>query len=285
MSLRFLFALPALITRILLIGFIAVPLSACTWGEDDTYKPQARDPADLLYNQALASLQGGDYAKAAKRFDKLEREHPGTEWSRKAILMNAYANYLGRSYDDAIGSAQRYVALYPQSPDAPYAAYILANSNYAQIPDVNRDQERTQKALLMFDELSKRWPKSEYAEDSRFKVQVAKDQLAGKEMDVGRFYMNQGNYTAAVNRFKVVVQQFQQTRHVEEALSRLTECYMALGLINEAQTAAAILGHNYPNSQWYKDAFTLVQSKGLEPREDTGSWLSRAFRQMLPSSG
>jgi len=146
---------------------------------------------------------------------------------------------------------------------------------------VTRDQERTLKALGAFDEIVKRWPTSEYADDAKFKMQVARDQLAGKEMEVGRFYMKQGNYSGAVNRFKVVVAQFQQTRMVEEALARLAECYMALGVPTEAQTAAAILGHNYPNSQWYKDTYILVTSKGLEPRMDEGSWLSKTFRNVI----
>jgi outer membrane protein assembly factor BamD len=262
---------------------LAAPLGACSlWGdEDDTYKPQAIDPADLLYNQGLAAMKGGDYTKAAKRFDQLDREYPMTDWSKKAVLMNAYANYKGGQYDDAASAAQRYVSLYPQSPDAAYAAYIYASSNYAMIPDVTRDQERTLKALGAFDEIVKRWPTSEYAEDAKFKAQVARDQLAGKEMEVGRFYMKQGNYPGAVNRFKVVLAQFQQTREIEEALSRLAECYMALGVPTEAQTATAILGHNYPNSQWYKDAYTLVKSNGLEPREDEGSWISKTFRNVI----
>jgi outer membrane protein assembly factor BamD len=261
---------------------LAMPLGACSlWDDDDTYKPQVTDPADLLYNQGLVFLKDGDYTKAAKRFDQLDRQYPMTEWSKKAVLMNAFANYKGAQYDDAITAAQRYIALYPQSPDAAYAAYIYASANYAMIPDVTRDQERTLKALGAFQEIVKRWPTSEYAEDAKFKIQVTRDQLAGREMEVGRFYMKQSNYAGAVNRFKIVVGQLQQTRHVEEALSRLAECYMALGITSEAQTATAILGHNYPDSQWYKDAYTLVKSKGLEPREDEGSWLSRTFRNVI----
>jgi len=272
----------SLAIRILAAGMLAAPLAGCAaWSDDDTYKPVAQDPADLLYNQGLVALKNGDYSKAAKRFDMVDRSYPGTDWSRKGVLMNAFANYKGANYDDAISSAQRYVALYPQTPDAAYAAYIYASSNYAQIPDITRDQERTMKALGAFEEIVKRWPKSEYAEDAKFKIQVTKDQLAGKEMDIGRFYLNQKNYAAATNRFKIVVAQFQQTRHIEEALSRLAECYMALGVSTEAQTAAAILGHNYPDSPWYKDAYTLVKSNGLEPREDEGSWISRTFRNVI----
>ena len=147
---------------------------------------------------------------------------------------------------------------------------------------MTRDLERTLKALDAFQEIAKRWPDSEYAQDSKYKVQVAKDQLAGKEMEIGRFYMERKDYTAALNRFKNVVGQFQQTRHIEEALSRLAECDMALGLTSEAQTATAILGHNYPDRPWYTDAYALVSSNGLAPREDTESWLSKTFHEMVP---
>jgi outer membrane protein assembly factor BamD len=263
---------------------LAMPLGACSlFGDDEVaYKTQPTDPADLLYNQGLVALKDRDFTKATKRFDQVDREYPQTEWSKKAILMTAYSNYQAAKYDDAITAAQRYVNLYPQSPDAAYAAYLYASSNYAQIPDITRDQQRTLKALDAFQEIVKRWPTSEYADDAKYKIQVTRDQLAGKEMEIGRFYLNQNNPAAAANRFKVVLQQFQQTRHVEEALSRLTECYMALGVPSEAQTAAAILGHNYPDSQWYKDAYTLVQSHGLEPREDEGSWISKAFKSVVP---
>jgi outer membrane protein assembly factor BamD len=276
------FRLAKVAIRIAAVALLAAPLGACSlWDEDDTYRPQAQDPADLLYNQGLVALKSHDFVKAAKRFDQLDRDYPMTEWSKKAVLMNAYANYEGGQYDESIAAAQRYVTLYPQSPDAAYAAYLYASANYALIPDITRDQDRTLKALTAFEEIVKRWPQSEYADDAKFKIQVTKDQLAGKEMEIGRFYLKQNNPTAAANRFKVVVSQFQQTRHVEEALSRLAECYMALGVPTEAQTATAILGHNYPDSQWYKDAYTLVKSNGLEPRVDEGSWISKTFRNVI----
>jgi len=268
--------------RAVAVAMVAAPLGACGWWDDDpVYKTQATDPAPLLYNQGLVALKDQDYSKAAKRFDALDRQYPQTEWQQKAILMSAYSSYAAGNYDDAITASQRYVTLFPKSPDSAYAAYIYANSQYKQIPDITRDQDRTVKALQAFQVVVTNWPKSEYADDSKFKIQVTKDQLAGKEMDIGRYYQNQQNYVAAVNRYKVVVAQYQQTRQIEEALSRLTECYMALGLTSDAQTAAAILGHNYPDSQWYKDAYTLVKSNGLEPREDTESWLSRAFHSAI----
>lgn len=264
------------------VAALAFALPACSLlEEDDTYQQSVSDPVDLLYNQGLAAIKAGDYAKATKRFDDIERQYGGTDWARKATLMSAYASYTGGAYDDAMKSAQRYVTLYPNTPDAAYAAYLYANANYVQIPDITRDQAKTMKALGAFEDIIKRWPKSEYVQDAKFKIQVTRDQLAGKEMAVGRFYLNQKNYPAAINRFKVVVSTFQQTRHVEEALARLTEAYMALGVQAEAQTAAAILGNNYPDGQWYKDTYALVKSGGLEPREDTDSWLSKTFRRMI----
>jgi len=159
------------------IALLALPLGACSlFGEEDVlYKAQPTDPADLLYNQGLVAMNGHDYTKAAKRFEQVDREYPQTEWSKKAILMTAYTNYQGAKYDDAITAAQRYITLYPQSPDAAYAAYLYASSNYAQIPDVTRDQQRTLKALEAFQEIVKRWPTSEYADDAKFKIQVARD--------------------------------------------------------------------------------------------------------------
>jgi outer membrane protein assembly factor BamD len=264
--------------RAVAIALIASPLAACgLWDDDPGYQTQATDPPDLLYNQGLVAMKAGDYAKATKRFDALDKQYPQTEWQKKAILMNAYANYSSANYDDSISAARRYVTLWPKDKDAAYATYIWANAQYKQIPDVTRDQDRASQALAGFQMIVTDYPKSEYADDAKFKIQVVRDQLAGKEMDIGRFYQKQQNYTAAVNRYKAVVQNYAQTRQIEEALSRLTECYMALGLNSEAQTAAAILGHNYPDSQWYKDAYQLVKSNGLEPREDTESWLSRTF--------
>ncbi len=242
-------------------------------------------PAEQLYNQGLGRLENKDFEGAAKKFTDLDKQAPYSEWSRKALIMTAYAHYEGQAYDDAISTSRRYLQLHPSSQDAAYAQYLLAMSHYNQIPDVTRDQERAEKALVAMQELIDRYPKSEYVPDVRFKIQVARDQLAGREMEVGRFYLQRRNYTAAINRFRDVVGKYQTTRHVEEALMRLAEAYMALGIVNEAQTAAAVLGHNFPDSSWYKDSYTLLRSGGLEPREDTGSWISRAFKGFTRSVG
>jgi outer membrane protein assembly factor BamD len=242
-------------------------------------------PAEQLYDEGLGRLKRSDYEGAAKKFGDVEKQHPYSEWSRKALIMTAYARFEGRQYDDAINAAKRYLQLHPSSADAPYAQYIFAMSNFNQIPDVTRDQERSEKALLALQELVDRYPKSEYVSDARQRIQVAKDQLAGKEMQVGRYYLQKRQYTGAINRFRDVVAKYQTTRHVEEALMRLTEAYMALGIVNEAQTAAAVLGHNFPDSPWYHDAHKLLKSGGLEPREDAGSWISRSFRGLTRTVG
>lgn len=240
-------------------------------------------PADRIYRQGLGRLEDRDFEGASKKFDELDKTYSYSEWSRKGLLMTAYANYEGQRYDEAITASQRYLRRHPATGDAAYAQYILAMSHYKQIPDVTRDQERSEKALAALQEVVQRYPKSEYAPDAKAKIQITRDQLAGKEMEIGRYYLEKRNFTAAINRFREVVGKYQTTRHVEEALMRLTEAYMALGIVPEAQNAAAVLGHNFPDSPWYKDTYTLVRSGGAEPREDRASFLSRAVRGILGS--
>ncbi|MEA2860066.1 MAG: outer membrane protein assembly factor BamD [Methylobacteriaceae bacterium] len=237
-------------------------------------------PADDIYDQGLARLHKKDYSSAAKSFGDLEKQYPYSQWSRKGLIMTTFSHYEEGKYEDAIASANRYVSLYPSSPETPYAIYLAGMSYYNQIPDVARDQERAEKALGYFNQIVQKFPQSEYATDAKFKMQVARDQLAGKEMGVGRFYMQRRNWTAAINRFREVLAKYQMTRHTEEALYRLTEAYLALGITNEAQTAAAVLGHNYPDSQWYKDAFSRLQTGGLTPEEHSDSWISKTFKKV-----
>jgi outer membrane protein assembly factor BamD len=238
------------------------------------------EPADKLYNEGLYLLnKKRDYGEAAKKFEEVDRQHPYSDWARKALLLSAYAYYESQKYDDAIAAAKRYVTLHPGSPDAAYAQYLIGSSFYDQIPDVTKDQARTEKALNALEEVARKYPDTEYAGSAKKKLDVARDQLAGKEMELGRYYLQQRAYTGAINRFKVVVTQYQTTRHVEEALERLTESYMALGIVQEAQTAAAVLGHNFPDSRWYKDAYELVRRGGVEPSEDKGHWISKAFKK------
>ena len=241
-------------------------------------------PGEQIYNQGLGRLKSRDFEGAAKKFSELDKFYPKSEWARKGLIMTAYAHYEGAQYDDAISHAKRYLTAHPSTKDVAYAQYLLAMSYYNQIPDVTRDQEQSEKAVASLQELVTKYPKSEYVADARHKIQVARDQLAGKEMDVGRYYLERRNYTGAINRFRDVVAKYQTTRHIEESLMRLTEAYMALGITGEAQTAAAVLGHNFPDSRWYKDAHTLLRSGGLEPREDTGSWISRSFKGLIGGS-
>ncbi len=265
---------------------LALPLGGCGAGElwdkftakDDTF---VEEPADKLYNEGLYLMnERKDMKQANKKFEEVDRQHPYSEWARKSLLMSAYASYQSGDYDGCIGSATRYVTLHPGSPDAAYAQYLIAASHYDQIPDISRDQGRTEKAIASLEEVIRKYPTSEYATSAKAKIEGARDQLAGREMNVGRYYMQKRDYTAAINRYKSVVTQYQTTRHVEEALYRLAEAYMAIGIVGEAQTAAAVLGHNFPDSRWYKDAYNLVKSGGLEPSENQGSWISKTFKKM-----
>ncbi len=274
------------ISRALVIAGLGLALAGCDtmtslnpFDRAETYTPEIieQKPAQELYNEGLARIENRDYQRAVEAFTDLEDQYPVSDWARRALVMKAFAYYSANAYDDAAGVAQSYLRQYPGSEDAAYAQYILAMSYYDQIPDITRDQERTERAILAFRELIDRYPDSEYVEDARAKLLLANDQLAGKEMEVGRFYLNQRNYTGAINRFRNVVSNYQTTRHVEEALSRLTEAYFALGITDEAQTAAAVLGHNFPESRWYRDAYVLLETGGLEPRENRQSWISRAF--------
>jgi len=238
------------------------------------------ESADQLYNEALYNLHQKEYSQALLKFQEVDKQHPYTDRAAKAIMMVAYVNYTRGDYDSTIEAAKRYLTLYPGNEDAAYAQYLLAMSYYNQIPDVARDQADTARALAALQAVEQKYPKSEYAAAAHKRIQVARDQLAGHELMIGRYYLDRRDYVGAINRFRDVVTKYQDTREVEEALARLAEAYMALGIVNEAQTAAAILGHNYPSSQWYHDTYTLIKSKGLEPREDTGSWISKAFKKV-----
>ncbi|MBD2746440.1 outer membrane protein assembly factor BamD [Microvirga sp. BT688] len=273
--------------RALILGVCGLGLAGCDtlsslnpFEKDTSYKPEivSNLPAEEIYNDGLARVQKGDFDGAVTKFSSLDKQYPYTDWARKGLIMEAYANYEGGFYDEAITASRRYLQSYPNTTDAAYAQYIMASSYYDQIPDITRDQEKSERAILSLQELVQRYPNSEYVSDARKKIQVASDQLAGKELEVGRFYLQKRNYAGAINRFRQVVSRYQTTRHVEEALQRLTEAYMAMGIVGEAQTAAAVLGHNFPDSPWYKDAHALLTKGGVEPREDSQSWISKAFR-------
>ncbi len=283
---------------------LALPLGGCAtsimdgiWGDDSSSTAAAGVGTGLspdmataaegeavakLYNEALESLKKNNYKTAAKEFGEVERQYPYSSYATKAILMQAYVNYKAKKYDDAIVAANRFITLHPGHKDAAYAIIssrcpILSRST---IPSaIRRPRARRWRRSRRS---SAAFPDTPYAEDASQKVLVARDHLAGKEMEIGRYYYKQGSYLAGINRFKRVVTEYQNTTQTPEALYRLSEGYMALGVVSEAQTAAAVLGHNFPNSEWYKDAYQLVSSDGLAPVENKESWISKTFRAINP---
>lgn len=270
-----------------LIVFSGFALSGCAWLNSQTDKDKQRDaayqerPIDQIYAAAWKRVRGGDWTQAAKQFAEVERQHPYSVWARRASLMSAFCYYEANKYSDAISAADRYISLHPGSKEVAYAFYLKAVSLYEQIVDVGRDQSNTEAALVALQDVVQRFPNSEYARDATLKIDLTLDHLAGKQMEVGRYYLFKGDYIGAINRFRVVVQQYQKTSQIAEALERLTEAYYALGIDKEAQTAAAILGANYPGSPWYQDAYNLLEKHNLKPKEDKGSWISRAFHKVL----
>ena len=238
---------------------LALPMAGCgrSKAKGDT-EYVARD-VNTLYGLAKERLDGGAYEEAAKLFDEVERQHPYSVWARRAQLMSAFSYYMAQKYPDATSSARRFLTIHPGNKDAPYAYYLIAMSYYQQIEDVNRDQKITQQAADSFNELIRRYPASRYATDGKLKLDLIYDHLAGKEMEVGRFYQRQGKWLAATMRFRTVIDQYQTSTHTPEALERLVESYLALGLPGEAQKAAAVLGKNYPGSEWYQRAYRLIQ--------------------------
>jgi outer membrane protein assembly factor BamD len=256
---------------------VALPLLAACSGDDEP-APYVEQPVEDLYNTAADTLAvGDDYELAAQQFEEVERQHPYSVWASKAQLMSAYSYYLANSYDDAIGALDRFVALHPGSPEVPYALYLKGLSYYEQISDVHRDQKMTQDALDALGEVVRRFPDSEYARDARLKIDLANDHLAGKEMTIGRYYLSKKNYLAALNRFQTVIRDFQTTTHVPEALHRLVEINLVLGLQGEAQATGAVLGYNFPGSDWYLDSYALLTGEDLRPEAQEGSWIGSVW--------
>jgi outer membrane protein assembly factor BamD len=239
----------------------ATALSACATDKGKKDKAYVARDVETLYTVAKDYLDKGRYKEAAAIFDEVERQHPYSVWARRAQLMSAFSYYVARQYNEAILSSQRFLSLHPGSKEAPYAYYMVAVSYYEQIQPVQRDQKITQQALDAFSELIRRYPNTDFAADARLKIDLIRDHLAGKEMDVGRFYQQQTLYLAAVSRFRVVVDQYDTTTHTPEALHRLVECYLSLGLPEEARKTAAVLGYNYPNSRWYQRSYDLIGKK------------------------
>jgi outer membrane protein assembly factor BamD len=252
---------PAKALTLAALGLVLAGLSACSKKELNYQDATVSD----LYFLGRDYMQKKQYKLAAQAYDEVERQHPYSVWARRGELMSAYAHYLGNEYDDAILATDRFIQLHPGSPDAAYARYLKAICYYEQITDVGRDQKVTQEALDALNEVVLRHPGTEYAEDAKLKIDLTRDHLAGKEMAVGRYYLKLHKPVAAIGRFRKVVDEYQTTSHVPEALERLTEAYLMLGIIPEATETASVLGHNYPGTEWYKDAYALLKGRGLKP--------------------
>ncbi|MEQ8824936.1 MAG: outer membrane protein assembly factor BamD [Filomicrobium sp.] len=265
---------------LLLVVLITGSLVMGCASSNDLSKALNPDPPAKMFADADRYLSKGQFNRAAARFEDLDRDHPYAPEARRAIVMSAYAYYKAGKYPEAIASARRYTTMHPGTKEAALAHHIIASAYFDDMNGPNRDQSSTKKALKELKIIQTRYPDSEYASTAENRIRVAEDTLAAAEMEVGRYYLKRRNYVAAINRFKTVATTYQTTAHVEEALMRLTESYMALGIVNEAQTAAAVLGHNFPQSKWYKDAYSLLASGGLAPREDSGSWLSKAWKSI-----
>ncbi len=252
--------------RLAALLLVVIALAACSGRENlDTLLGQER-PVEDIYNDAADALEAGEYARAAALFDEVERQHPYSSWAVTAKLMAAYALYMRNQYTEAIAALDRFIRLHPANPNIAYAHYLRALCYYEQIADVTRDQRITEQALAALTEVVNRFPDTPYARDARLKIDLARDHLAGHEMMIGRFYQRQNLHLAALNRFRRVVEQYQTTNHVAEALHRMTESYLALGLVEEARRTAAVLGHNFPGSPWYQDSYALLVP-GAEPAE------------------
>ncbi|MDB5410800.1 MAG: bamD [Rhodospirillales bacterium] len=265
-------------SRFRLAAVLGLGLLAAACADKDADTTYIERPAEEIYNSAMDKVLDSDYQKAAKDFDEVDRQHPYSVWATKAQLMSAYSLYQASKYDEAVVNLDRFIQLHPGNRDTAYAYYLKALCYYVQITDVGRDQKTTEQALKALDEVTKRFPESKYARDARLKLDLTRDHLAGKEMEIGRYYERQGNYLAAINRFRRVVDNYQTTTHVPEALHRLTESYLALGLVDEAKTTAAVLGYNYPGSEWYSDSYALLTNiPSQNSATASKGWVSRVI--------
>jgi outer membrane protein assembly factor BamD len=248
-----------------LAGVCGLALAACAGKSNKPIIATQQRPVDVVYNTGAAKLDQHQWVDAVNYFHEVERQYPYSEWSRRAILMTAYAHYAANDYDDAREDADRFISLYPGNPSTAYAYYLKAICYFEQIIDVGRDQAATEQALSTLREVVRRYPTTQYATDAKLKIDMVNDQLAGKEMAVGRYYLREGQPLAAIGRFRTVIDKYQTTSDTPEALYRLVESYLTLGLTEEAKRNAAVLGYNYPGDRWYQDAYTLMAGKGVRP--------------------
>ncbi|GGX60864.1 outer membrane protein assembly factor BamD [Litorimonas cladophorae] len=250
--------------RLTILGATLFAITGCgSLGGKKEKLAYVERPAELIYNQALEEMARSDWADAKLLFQEVERQHPFSKWARRSMLMSAYASYRSADHDESVAMAQRFVGLHPGSDSAPYAYYLVAMNYYDQIYDVGRDQATTIAAEAALQQVVRRYPDSDYARDARLKLELTQDHLAGKEMSIGRYYLRQNQHLAAIGRFKSVVSKYETTSQTEEALHRLVESYVSIGVIQEAKLVGSVLGYNYPNSEWYKDSYNLLQNYGV----------------------
>ncbi len=254
------------IVRFIMVGLLVVFMTGCSILGGSGRKEKlayVERPAEGLYNAGMDQMEKNDLAKAKLYFQEVERQHPFSKWSRRSMLMTAYANYLSADYEEAVSTAQRFISLHPGNESTPYAYYLVAMSYYDQIYDVGRDQATTLNAEAALQQVVRRYPESDYARDARLKLELTHDHLAGKEMSIGRYYLKQSQQLGAIGRFKTVVRDYDTTSHVEEAMHRLVESYVSLGIIEEAKLVGSVLGYNYPGSEWYADSYKLLEDFGI----------------------
>ena len=276
------------LTRALALALLASGTAACAGGVRERADVQyVEEAAPQLDNRGADALDNGRYPRALRFFEEVERQHPYSSWARRAMLMEAYTHYQAQQYDDSIEDAQRFISLHPGNESAPYAYYLIAICHFERIMDVGRDQGTTERALAALNDVVRRYPDSPYARDSRLKLDMVYDQLAGKEMAIGRFYLQRDQHLAAINRFRNVIENenFQRTTHVPEALHRLVEAYLSVGMTEEAQRMASILGYNFPGSEWYQRTYALMTEEGVAPvaveEAERRGWLRRTFGRVL----
>lgn len=272
-------------TSLILIAVVAMAIAGCSGkGKEAENVSLAGKSPEAIFNSGEALLSKRKSERAAVRFSEVERLYPYSEWAKRSVIMSAFAYHEADLYEESRSAAQRYLNFYPADDDAPYAQYLIALSFYDQIDNVSRDQGVTFQALQALKTTVERYPDSEYSTSALLKFDLALDHLAGKEMEIGRYYLKRGHYTAAINRFRIVVEDFQTTTHTPEALHRLVESYLSLGIETDAQTAGAILGYNFQGTDWYKDSHVLLTGQGISTNEEnkrSSRWLRRIWRQAV----
>jgi outer membrane protein assembly factor BamD len=264
------------------IAVSALALGACQSNKRNTELAYVERPVEQLYNQGARQLDDRKYENAIQLFAEVERQHPYSEWARKSMVMSAYASYKTRDYTTAVSAAERYLALHPGGSEAEYAYYLIALCYFDQIIDVGRDQATTERASTALNDIIRRFPQSEYAKDARIKLDMVNDQLAGKEMTVGRWYLRSNQTLSAVNRFRTVIETYQTTSHTPEALHRLVEAYLTLGLKDQALAAGATLGYNYPETEWYRMSYRLLNNQGVDLNTVSDTQKRSLLQRLIP---